>query len=202
MGWGCSPEYAKFWIFEIGPLLREIQPFLWNKVIAFINFFQFGGRWYALLTRCVGLKATSTPLCSNFHLCSKPLEKHFLLLFWVQGSYWIAQRTCTALDATSVCGNKTSAGRACLVSVAGTRVVVVNSAAQRTRKVLDVASMYNNMTSAGWAWLVSDGTTSLVCSFFVNIFGPSWYWKNQHIELFSYFKVMTQLYILPSVGHV
>ena len=47
-----------------------------------------------------------------------------------------AHRTCTALDATSVYGNKTSAGWAWLVSVVGTRVVVVNSAAQRTLKVL------------------------------------------------------------------
>ncbi len=31
--WACCPEYASFWIFLIGQLLREIQPFLWNYAI-------------------------------------------------------------------------------------------------------------------------------------------------------------------------
>ncbi len=29
---GRSPEYAKFWILKIRPLLREIRPFLWNDL--------------------------------------------------------------------------------------------------------------------------------------------------------------------------
>ena len=31
-GWSRAPEYAKFWIFQIGRLLREIWPFLWSHV--------------------------------------------------------------------------------------------------------------------------------------------------------------------------
>ncbi len=31
---GRSLEHAKFWILKIGPLLREIRPFLWNKVFS------------------------------------------------------------------------------------------------------------------------------------------------------------------------
>ena len=30
--WRRSPERAKFWIFQIGPLLAEIRPILWRRV--------------------------------------------------------------------------------------------------------------------------------------------------------------------------
>ncbi len=40
-----SPEYVKFWIFKIGPLLAEIRPILWSEVnICLCSLYH--GKWY------------------------------------------------------------------------------------------------------------------------------------------------------------
>ena len=40
-GRGQSPEYAKFWIFQIGPLLAGTQPILWNNVTFLWSYYNF-----------------------------------------------------------------------------------------------------------------------------------------------------------------